>query len=190
MRMKRHRRRRSGSTRPRATRTALAKKALLRSDACAHLETGGPTGSARWPTIAQLGYSMLPTLRRFYFATHTSYPAVSNADLLGTKAKPATQSRKRTPTSQNALLSSTGSLMRSVVLISQASSSQTFRLHAMYIANLASSVIARRHCLSKCLPQWLGACFAVTLPGEQRWQRQSAQMMWQLQLFRIMPLRL
>ena len=166
MRTKRCRRRSSGSTRPREMRAALAERAMSQRDACAHPRTGGAIGSARWPTTAPLGYSMLPTPRRCCFATRTSYPAVSNAASPGTEAKPATRSRRRTPTLQSALSSSTGSLVLAALRTRQPSHSKSFRAHAMYIASLAGSAIARRHCLPTCPPHWLGACFAATLLGE------------------------
>ena len=188
--MMRRRRKRAGSSRQTATRGALTSKAMLISDACVHPKTGGPIGSVRWPTAAQLGYSMLLMPRRFCFATRTSYPAALNAVSPGTRAKLAIQSRRRTPTLQNASSSSTGSLARRAALTRQGSRSKSCRAHATCIANPAGSVIARRRCSSKCHPHSLGACFAATLLGEQRWQRQSARMILLRRHFHILPLRL
>ena len=188
--MVRRRRRRSGSSRQTATRGALTSKAMLMSDACVHPKTGWSIGSVRWPTAAQLGYSMLPMPRRCCFAMRTSYPAAFNAASPGTRAKLATQSRRRTPTLQNASSSLTGSLVRRAVLTRQGSRSKNCRVHATCIASPAGSAIARRRCSSKCHPHSLGACFAATLLGEQRWQRRSARMSLLPRHYHILQLRL
>ena len=65
------------------------KSSARRGSADAREETGRPTGSARWPTSARLGYSMLQTLRRYCFVTCTKCLTGSGADSPDTKAQPA-----------------------------------------------------------------------------------------------------